>query len=51
MQLQTIDFNNVVKDIETYKIVLVDCKCKLNKIYQATISVEYTLSGNRFGYP
>ena len=22
----------------------VDCKCKLNKIYQATISVEYTLS-------
>ena len=23
---------------------LVDCKCKLNKIYQATISVEYTLS-------
>ena len=25
-------------------IKLVDCKCKLNKIYQATISVEYTLS-------
>ena len=24
MQLQTIDFNNVVKDIETYKIVLPD---------------------------
>ena len=23
---------------------MVDCKCKLNKIYQATISVEYTLS-------
>ena len=23
---------------------VVDCKCKLNKIYQATISVEYTLS-------
>lgn len=26
---------------ETMKV---DCKCKLNKIYQATISVEYTLS-------
>ena len=26
------------------KYILVDCKCKLNKIYQATISVEYTLS-------
>ena len=25
-------------------IDMVDCKCKLNKIYQATISVEYTLS-------
>ena len=25
-------------------ILPVDCKCKLNKIYQATISVEYTLS-------
>ena len=24
MQLQTIDFNNIVKDIETYKIVLPD---------------------------
>ena len=24
--------------------IRVDCKCKLNKIYQATISVEYTLS-------
>lgn len=26
------------------KFKTVDCKCKLNKIYQATISVEYTLS-------
>ena len=26
------------------KYLTVDCKCKLNKIYQATISVEYTLS-------
>ena len=26
------------------KLYAVDCKCKLNKIYQATISVEYTLS-------
>lgn len=31
-------------DEKTQKIILVDCKCKLNKIYQATISVEYTLS-------
>ena len=27
-----------------FGFILVDCKCKLNKIYQATISVEYTLS-------
>ena len=29
---------------EIKKNLKVDCKCKLNKIYQATISVEYTLS-------
>ena len=34
------------KQINYYKELIkkVDCKCKLNKIYQATISVEYTLS-------
>ena len=32
--------------MDNFKIIykMVDCKCKLNKIYQATISVEYTLS-------
>ena len=30
--------------LAVYSYYLVDCKCKLNKIYQATISVEYTLS-------
>ena len=32
----------VVENKHTFLVV--DCKCKLNKIYQATISVEYTLS-------
>ena len=32
------------KELEKLLKKAVDCKCKLNKIYQATISVEYTLS-------
>lgn len=36
------NLNNSSGDINF--IFSVDCKCKLNKIYQATISVEYTLS-------
>ena len=32
------------KDRYNQNKIEVDCKCKLNKIYQATISVEYTLS-------
>lgn len=35
-------FELTLKEIFSY--LEVDCKCKLNKIYQATISVEYTLS-------
>ena len=34
----------IIKHMMRLKNTLVDCKCKLNKIYQATISVEYTLS-------
>ena len=39
--LTMISYNSPVEE-DFFKSV--DCKCKLNKIYQATISVEYTLS-------
>ena len=36
--------NRSKEELKLLKLTKVDCKCKLNKIYQATISVEYTLS-------